>query len=222
MEAVPQHVGFIVDGNRRWARARGLPTIEGHRRGLQVVKKVLRWCLKKGVKYVSFYIFSTENWSRSEEEVSYLMKMVKAEMKKLAAELHKEGVKLAVLGSAERVDPKIMEDIAEAEALTAENTNGTACVLFNYGGQQEIVDAANKIEGEVTIEKLRENLYHPEVPDVDMVVRTSGEERISGFMLWRAAYAEMMFVEKNFPDMTEEDVDGVMEEFASRGRRFGK
>jgi undecaprenyl diphosphate synthase len=225
-ETVPQHVGFIVDGNRRWAKERGLPTLEGHRRGMELVKQVLRWCLERGVKYVSFYIFSTENWSRSAEEVGYLMGLAKKEMKKLAKELQQEGVRLAVLGSRERLDSEIAQFIDEAEAMTADGDKGTACVCFNYGGQQEIADACTRLVQAgaevVTPEQVRENLYHTEVPDVDMVVRTSGEERISGFMLWRAAYAEMLFVEKYWPDVIEEDIKGVLAEYAARSRRFGK
>lgn len=227
-EALPQHLGFIVDGNRRWAKAKGLPTLEGHRKGLAVVKEVVNWCLDRGVKYASFYIFSTENWSRTEEEVGYLMKMVKTEMKKLAQELHEKGVRLAVLGTRERLDKDISDFIDEAEELTQNNTKGTVCICFNYGGQQEVCDAVTKMANEgvdlraVSPEMVRENLYHPEIPDVDMVVRTSGEERISGFMLWRAAYAEMMFIEKNWPDMVEGDIVMVFDEYASRGRRFGK
>jgi undecaprenyl diphosphate synthase len=226
---VPTHVGFIVDGNRRWAKAQGLPTLEGHRRGRALVKKALRWCLSRGVQYVSFYIFSTENWNRTQEEVSYLMKMAKTEMRKLARELQEEGVQLKVLGTRERLEKEIADFIDEAEEMTAGGDKGTVCVCFNYGGQQEIADAFSRIctnnRGklvQVSVEDVRENLYHPEVPDVDLVVRTSGEERISGFMLWRAAYAEMLFVEKNWPDMTEADVEGVLEEYASRARRFGK
>lgn len=221
-EVVPRHLGFIVDGNRRWAKERGLPTVEGHRQGFDVVKKVLKWCIKRGVTYVSFYLFSTENWSRTEEEVGYLMGMVKLKMKSLAQELKKNGIKLSVLGSRDKLDPEIVGFIDEAEELTKDGTKGTVCVCFNYGGKQEIVDAVKKIDGEVTEEAIDANLYHPEVPPVDMVVRTSGEERISGFMLWRAAYAEMLFLKRYWPDMDEPAVKEVLAEYASRNRRFGK
>jgi undecaprenyl diphosphate synthase len=181
------------------------------------------------VKYVSFYIFSTENWERTEEEVSGLMGLAKSQMKKLAKELQTEGVQLKVLGRRERVDAEIVKFIDEAEAMTAAGERGTCSVCFNYGGQQEICDALAKIVqfnrgklDQVSPELVRANLYHPEVPDVDLVVRTSGEERTSGFMLWRVAYAELLFVEKYWPDVDEEDVAEVLAEYGSRKRRFGK
>jgi len=229
-KVVPKHIGFTVDGNRRWAKSnrKGLSTATGHEEGLSVIRKVVQWTLDRGVEYVTFYVFSTENWSRTEDEVGYLMGMAKREMGKFAKEMHEKGVRLAVLGSRERVDPEIVKFIDEAEALTAGNTNGTVGICFNYGGQQEIVDAVRKLVAdgvdmsELTIEGLRANLYHPELPDLDMVVRTSGEERLSGFMLWRLNYAEIMFIEKNWPDITEADVENILEEYTSRERRHGK
>lgn len=225
IEGAPAHIGFICDGNRRWAKARGLPVIEGHRQGVNTVKEVLKGVLHAGVKFVTFYIFSTENWGRAQEEVSGLMGLVRAQIKKLAQELKENNVKLLILGGRERVDEDILRMLSEAEEMTADCDGGTACVCFNYGGKQEIVDAARAIVsegGEVSEEALAAHMYHPEVPDVDMVVRTSGEERISGFMLWRAAYAEMLFLEKYWPEMSQDDARAVVEEFVSRNRRFGK
>ena len=221
-EMIPVHLGFIADGNRRWAKERGMPTLEGHKVGFETIKTVLKACIKRGVKYVSFYTFSTENWSRTEEEVSYLMGLVKMNMKKLAKELKENGIRLMILGSRERLDSEIVNFLDEAEEMTKDGKAGTVCICFNYGGKQEIVDAVKKIEGEITEEAIDANLYHPEVPPVDMVVRTSGEERISGFMLWRAAYSEMMFMERYWPDMDELAVDEVVAEYISRNRRFGK
>lgn len=219
---LPKHLGFIVDGNRRWARERGLPTLEGHRRGIELVADIAEECHKQGVKIVSFYIFSTENWNRSKEEVEYLMDLVEKCLKKFIKRCLKTDTKIAILGTKERLSDRLKEAVKEAEEKTRECKENILGLCFNYGGKQEIVDAANKIEGEVTIEKLEANLYHPEVPALDMVIRTSGEQRISGFMLWRMAYSEMLFLDKKWPDMAREDVGLILGEFAGRQRRFGK
>lgn len=219
---LPKHLGFIVDGNRRWARERGLPTLEGHRRGIELVADIAEECHKQGVKIVSFYIFSTENWNRSKEEVEYLMDLVEKCLKKFIKRCLKTDTKIAILGTKERLSDRLKEAMKEAEEKTRECKENILGLCFNYGGKQEIVDAANKIEGEVTIEKLEANLYHPEVPALDMVIRTSGEQRISGFMLWRMAYSEMLFLDKKWPDMAREDVGLILREFAGRQRRFGK
>lgn len=219
---LPKHLGFIVDGNRRWARERGLPTLEGHRRGIELVADIAEECHKQGVKIASFYIFSTENWNRSKEEVEYLMDLVEKCLKKFIKRCLKTDTKIAILGTKERLSDRLKEAVKEAEEKTRECKENILGLCFNYGGKQEIVDAANKIEGEVTIEKLEANLYHPEVPALDMVIRTSGEQRISGFMLWRMAYSEMLFLDKKWPDITREDVGLILKEFAGRQRRFGK
>ena len=219
---LPKHLGFIVDGNRRWARERGLPTLEGHRRGIELVADIAEECHEQGVKIVSFYVFSTENWNRSKEEVEYLMDLVEKCLKKFIKRCLKTNTKIAILGTKERLSDRLKEAMKEAEEKTRECKENILGLCFNYGGKQEIVDAANKIEGEVTIEKLEANLYHPEVPALDMVIRTSGERRISGFMLWRMAYSEMLFLDKKWPDMAREDVGLILREFAGRQRRFGK
>ena len=220
-----EHLGIIADGNRRWAKAQGLPSIEGHKQGLAVIKELVKAAAKAGIKYITFYVFSTENWGRSTEEVSYIMKLAETRVLKYAEELKENNAKLLILGSRARISPKLMSIMEQAEALTADCTGITVCMCFNYGGEQEIADAANiaaEVDGKITPETIRSHLYHPEVPDVDMVVRTSGEERISGFMLWRVAYAEFYFVKKYFPEMTASDIDKIVEEYESRNRRFGK
>jgi undecaprenyl diphosphate synthase len=219
---LPKHLGFIVDGNRRWARERGLPTLEGHRRGIELVADIAEECHKMGVKIASFYIFSTENWNRSKEEVDYLMDLVEKCLKKFIKKCLKTNTKIAILGTKERLSERLRAAVEEAEEKTKDCKENILGLCFNYGGKQEIVDAANKIEGEVTVEKLEANLYHPEVPALDMVIRTSGEQRISGFMLWRMAYSEMLFLDKKWPEMTREDVGLILQEYAGRQRRFGK
>ncbi|MDB5165392.1 MAG: Isoprenyl transferase [Candidatus Saccharibacteria bacterium] len=226
-QEVPNHIGYIIDGNRRWAKMHGLPTYEGHLAGYNAIQEVVKASFDAGAKYVSAYIFSTENWKRSEDEVGKLMGLV---LKLLTSDLHvfeENNTKLIVLGSKENVSEKIQKAIAEAEARTANNTGGTLAICFNYGGQIEIADAVKKIVqsgariGEITPELIEQNLYAPEVPPIDLLVRSSGEQRLSNFMLWRAAYSELLFLEKLWPDMTKDDVTAIIEEYSRRGRRFG-
>lgn len=218
------HLGIIPDGNRRWAKERGLPTIEGHKKGIDKFEILVDAAMKADIKYVTFYLFSTENWNRSKEEVSYLMNLVEKYMMKFAKDMVKRNGKLLVLGSKDKLSPKLVSTIEKAEKMTEDCDGITACFCFNYGGEQEIADAATIAaeEGEITPETIRKHLYRPEVPNVDMVVRTSGEQRISGFMLWRAAYAELMFMDKYFPEMEPEDIATIVAEFEKRNRRFGK
>lgn len=224
---IPQHIGYIVDGNRRWAKKHGLPTYEGHLAGYNAIQTVAEATFGAGVKYVSAYIFSTENWKRSEQEVNKLMGLV---LKLLTSDLRileENNIKLSVLGSRENVSQKIIDAIDDAEARTANNTRGTLAICFNYGGQLEIADAVKKIVqsnvpvDQITPELITQNLYAPEVPPVDLIVRTSGEQRISNFMLWRAAYSELLFIDKYFPDMTKDDVAAIINEYTQRDRRIG-
>ena len=219
------HLGIIADGNRRWAKENGLPKIEGHKRGLKTIEELVAASAKAGIPFVTFYVFSTENWGREESEVSYIMKLAETKILKMAEKMAKNNVRLLILGSRGKVNPTLTSLGEKAEKITADCTGTTVCFCFNYGGEQEIADAANialEADGEITPETIRKHLYHPEVPDVDMVVRTSGEERISGFMLWRVAYAEMMFIKKYFPEMTGDDIKEILKEYDSRSRRFGK
>ena len=220
-----EHLGVIADGNRRWAKERGLPTIEGHRRGLDSIEQMVIGARDAGIKYITFYVFSTENWGRSKEEVSYIMKLAETKIPKYAEKLKKNNSKMIILGSKKNVPPKLASAIEEAENLTADCTGITVCFCFNYGGEQEIADAAtiaSEVEDEITPDTIRKHLYHPEIPNIDMVVRTSGEERISGFMLWRASYAEFYFIKKYFPEMGYDDIKIILEEYEKRNRRFGK
>ena len=220
-----EHLGVIADGNRRWAKERGLPTIEGHRRGLDSIEQMVIGARDAGIKYITFYVFSTENWGRSKDEVSYIMKLAETRILKYAEKLKKNNSKMIILGSKKNVPPKLASAIEEAEKLTADCTGITVCFCFNYGGEQEIADAAtiaSETDGEITPDTIRKHLYHPEIPNIDMVVRTSGEERISGFMLWRASYAEFYFIKKYFPEMGYDDIKIILEEYEKRNRRFGK
>lgn len=218
------HLGIIADGNRRWAKAQGLPSIEGHRKGMESIKKLVEAAAQTEIKYITFYVFSTENWGRSAEEVSYLMKLIESQIMKYAKSLAENNAKMVILGSKDKVPPKLASLLEKAEAITADSTGITVGLCFNYGGEREIADAAAiaASEGEITPEAIRKHLYHPEIPDLDMVVRTSGEERISGFMLWRASYAEFMFMKKYFPEMSGKDIKTILKEYETRSRRFGK
>lgn len=227
-DSIPEHIGYIVDGNRRWAREHGLPAYEGHLAGYNAIQDIAKATFDTGVKYVSAYVFSTENWKRSQDEVSKLMSLV---LRLLKADLHifqEHDIRLRVLGSREGISDKIIQAIDDAEKATAENQSGTLALCFNYGGQAEIADAVKKIvqsgvsPDEVSPELLAANLYASDIPPCDLIVRTSGEQRLSNFMLWRAAYSELTFLEKNWPDMTKQDVTDILEEYKRRGRRFGK
>ena len=220
------HLGIIADGNRRWAKKNGLSKIEGHKRGLERIEELVGAAAHEDkVEFLTFYVFSNENWGREEREVSNIMRLAEKRILKLAEKMKKNNVRLLILGARERVPEKLMAEIDAAEALTADCDGLTVCFCFNYGGEQEIADAATAAvrEGlEITPESIRAHLYHPEVPNVDMVVRTSGEERISGLMLWRVAYAEMLFLEKYFPEMGADDLKIILKEYENRHRRFGK
>ena len=223
---VPVHLGLILDGNRRWAKAQALPSLEGHRKGYENLKTIGIAAIERGVKYVSAYVFSTENWNRSQEEVTYLMKLLLWVAKHEVKELHKHNIRLRLAGSRERLSPEILKAINNAETKTAGNTAGTLILCLNYGGHQEIVDAVNTIITQkptvpVSVEQFADYLYTPDVPPVDLLLRTSGEQRLSNFMLWRAAYSELMFVDKHWPDFSVADLDAALEEYAGRQRRFG-
>lgn len=219
------HLGIIADGNRRWARSHNLPTIEGHKKGLETIETLVDAASQAGVKYITFYVFSTENWGRSPEEVGYIMKLAESRILKYAEKLVEQNARLLILGSKTHVSKSLLKSMEKAEEITRGCTGITVCSCFNYGGEQEIADAANlalENNQKITPETIRAHLYHPEVPDIDMVVRTSGEERISGFMLWRSSYAEFMFIKKYFPDMAAKDITEIIKEYDSRNRRFGK
>lgn len=223
----PTHIGYIVDGNRRWAKKHGLPTYEGHLAGYNALKDVLLETLHQGVRYASAYVFSTENWKRTKKEVGHLMGLL---LKALEADLPifvENNVRLKVIGSRDGLSEALVKAIDRAEEKTKDLTGGELLLCLNYGGHLEIADAVKKViqsgisAEDVTPELIAQNLYAPEVPPCDLIVRTSGEQRLSNFMLWRAAYSELMFIDKHWPDMTTDDVAVILDEYARRNRRFG-
>ena len=217
----PTHLGIIMDGNRRWAKQHNKPLMDGHRAGLDVFKDIALAAFDRGIEYVSAYVFSTENWQRTQDEVSYLMGLVNKGIDKHLETFHQGGVKLLMLGSRTGIDEKILKTIDRAVAKTKDNTKGTLALCFNYGGQQEIAEAAAKASQPINEASLAANLYQPDVPALDFIIRTSGEQRLSGFMLWRAAYAELYFTDTLWPDFTPDDLDIALKEYAKRQRRHG-
>lgn len=225
----PQHIGFILDGNRRWAKQKGLSSMKGHLAGYKNLHHLALYVLKeKNIKYLSAFVFSTENWKRNEEEVNFLMKLVLRALTEYLDDFHTNNIRVSVLGTRTGLSKNLVKAIDSAEQKTAGNNGGTLALCFNYGGQQEVVDAVNKILGKARgskragIEEVAEAMYHPEVPPLDMIVRTSNEHRLSGFMLWRAAYAELLFIPKYWPDFSEQDIDLALDEYQTRQRRYGK
>jgi len=224
----PTHIGYILDGNRRWAKKHGLPTYEGHLAGYNALKDVVEATAEAGVEYISFYTFSTENWKRAASEVRGIMSLIRGLFKTDLKELQRKGYKLVVLGSHDKLPKDIVKMIEDAENASAEGHKATLAMCFNYGGQQEIVEATKKViaagvdPAELDNESFVQFLQHPEVPPCDLIVRTSGEQRLSNFMLWRSAYSEFMFLEKYWPEMTKADVDAILKEYSNRKRRFGE
>ena len=229
--AAPRHVGIIMDGNGRWAAARGLPRMEGHRRGVESVRRAVRAAIELGVSYLTIYSFSTENWSRPPQEVSFLMGLLKRFIRNDLADLHGNGVRVRIIGSREGLDPEITALLNEAEALTRGNDRLTLVVAFNYGGRQEIADAARRLAmramaGEldpasISAEMIRDELDTAGIPDPDLIIRTSGEQRLSNFLLWQSAYAEFVFLPQHWPDFDRAAFESALAVYNSRERRFG-
>ena len=220
---VPNHIGIIMDGNRRWAKEKNKKTIEGHLAGANRIISLAKYIFDKGIKYLSIYAFSTENFNRSAEEVSYLMGLIIKFFNERVNELHDYNIKIVVSGLRDNLSKEVLKCIDNVVDLTKDNTGGVLNVCLNYGGRREIVDAVNKIkEANITVteETFGKYLYN-DLPDLDFVIRTSGEERISNFMLWQISYAEFYFPKVYFPDFDEKEFDKALEIYNNRNRRFG-
>jgi undecaprenyl diphosphate synthase len=215
-----RYVAIITDGNGRWARARGLPVGEGHRAGADNLKKRLRDAGELGVQELTVYSFSTENWTRPQDEVSGLMALFAERIVDETPELHESGVRMRFLGRREGIEPKLVEQMAWAERLTDENDKITLFVAFNYGGRAEIVDAARRFEGGDE-DDFRALLYAPEMHDPDLIIRTSGEQRLSNYLLWQSAYSELVFRDELWPDFDRAAFEASIDEYRERRRRFG-
>lgn len=220
-------MGYILDGNRRWAKKHDLPTYEGHLAGYNALYDVIEATSDAGVKYISLYTFSTQNWNRAEEEVRGILSLIRRLFKSDIKRLVKEGYKVVVLGTRDGMPDDIVNYINGAEEQSRHGAKATLAICFNYGGQEEIVRAARKLveqkisSDEVTLDSFARAIDHPDVPPCDVIVRTSGEQRLSDFMLWRSAYSEFIFLDKFWPEMTKQDVTDILKEYTGRKRRFG-
>jgi undecaprenyl diphosphate synthase len=224
---IPKHIGIILDGNRRWAKAKGLPTFEGHRQGFENLKKVTTYVFKKGIKIVTVYAFSTENWNRDKKEVNYLMNLFRILVNKEINILAKQGIKVNFFGRLADFDKDLQKSIAKAKEKTKNGKNGLLNICLSYGGRDELVRAFKKIVSQgISAKKINEklisqNLDSAGIADPDMIIRTSGEKRLSGFLTWQSIYSELYFPEKTWPAFNEKDLDIAIEEYNKRQRRFG-
>lgn len=231
-ENKPRHIAIIMDGNRRWAKERKLPVQLGHKKGAETLENIIRYANKIGVEYVTVYAFSTENWKRSKDEVDALMQLLKSYLDSYSKRANTENICIKVIGDMSALSKDLQQSIANAIERTKNNTGTTFIVALNYGGRNEITNAVKKIAlkvknnelkiEDITENTITENLYTSEFPDPDIVVRTSGEIRSSGFLTWQSVYSEYLFLEKYWPDFSEKDLDNVIQTYQNRHRRIGK
>ena len=220
----PKHIAVIVDGNRRWAKQRNLPTFEGHRKGVDALENILDAAKEKGIKCVTAWVFSTENWKRSQEEVTYLFGLFRTFTDKYKKKCLDEKIRFVHIGRKDRIDPDIRKSLEELEQLSKDFTEYTFALALDYGGHDELIRTFNKINEkglEVTTENIEKNLDTASLPPVDLIIRTSGEQRLSGFLSWQCAYSEFYFTKTTFPDFTPEELKKALDDYAQRERRFG-
>ncbi len=227
---IPQHVGIIMDGNGRWAKKRGLPRNMGHKQGAAVFKKTINWCRELGIKCATFYAFSTENWKRPTDEVNGIMNLLRQYIRDIRAAA-KENIRIIIIGDISRFAEDIQAELIDIQNESRNNDGFITAIALNYGGRAEIVKAVQELtslvrEGklaseDITEELIEQHLYTSEMPPLDMVIRPSGEERLSNFLIWQAAYAEFIFMDVLWPDFTKKDLEHAVEVFAGRNRRFG-
>ena len=224
-EKTINHLGIIIDGNRRWAKKRGLPTFEGHKKGIDKVKKAIEWANKREIKNLTFFVFSTENWKRSKKEVDYLMKLAEEMIKDYEDTAKKEKIRIRVIGKKERLPKSLQKEIEKVENSTKNNKKMTVNFALSYGGRNEIVEVIKKIiEKKIPLEKINEKTISQNLwtTDLDLLIRTGKEKRLSNFLLWQSAYSELYFSSKYWPDFTEKDLEKALNDYYSRQRRFGK
>ena len=225
MNNIPQHIAIIMDGNGRWAKARRLPRLAGHRQGANAVKRTIEAVQKLGIKYLTLYAFSTENWSRPQEEIDGLMDLLSKTLDTYTDQAQKKNYRLVVSGSQEELPLNVLEKINKAVQTTSANTGLTVNLALNYGGRQEIVHAVNTLLAQgkkmISMDDISAHLYQPTVPDPELIIRTSGEERLSNFLLWQAAYSEFYFTPVLWPDFNADELQKALDAYARRTRRFG-
>ena len=225
--SIPKHIAIIMDGNGRWAKEKGKLRVEGHKKGAENIEKIIDYSIKLGVKYLTVYAFSTENWKRPEAEVKALMKLFAKYLDDKKEELKKQGVKLLVTGTEENIPNKLIKKIRNTEEYLSDRNQITFNIAFNYGGRKEIVDGINKIlkenrgNEEINEEEFKKYMYRPEIPDPELVIRTSGEFRVSNFLLWEIAYSEFYVTNVYWPDFDEREYDLAIASYNKRDRRFG-
>lgn len=223
---IPFHLGLIIDGNRRWAKERGRSVFEGHKKGLENLEKIGDYALAKGVKVLTVYAFSNENWKRNKKEVGFLMKLLFNTLSnRILQKIHKKGIKLNIIGERSKLSKELRKKIREAEALTRDNTKGVLNLAVSYSGRMEILQTVKRIIKEelpITEKSFKNCLYTAETPYPDLVIRTGGEKRLSNFLTWQSAYSELYFSEKMWPAFTEKDLEEAFKEYTNRERRFGK
>lgn len=225
--SIPKHIAIIMDGNGRWAKEKGKLRVEGHKKGAENIEKIIDYSIKLGVKYLTVYAFSTENWRRPEAEVKALMKLFAKYLDDKKEELKKQGVKLLVTGTEENIPNKLLKKIRDTEEYLSDCNQITFNIAFNYGGRKEIVDGINKIlkenrgNEEINEEEFKKYMYRPEIPDPELVIRTSGEFRVSNFLLWEIAYSEFYVTNVYWPDFDEREYDLAIASYNKRDRRFG-
>lgn len=223
-----QHIAIIMDGNRRWAKERNLPSAMGHKKGVEALKATLRACNDFGIKYLTVYAFSTENWNRKKEEVEFLMELLALTLTNELAEMHCEGVRIKFIGDIEKLSLKLQKILANSVETTKNNTGVTLQIAFNYGARDEIVHAVKSIAAqglsadEITEDVISKHLYTKEIPDPDLLIRTGGEMRVSNYLLWQIAYSEILVVKEFWPEFDKNSLANAVEEFQNRQRRFGK
>jgi undecaprenyl diphosphate synthase len=228
VSAIPRHIAIVMDGNRRWARQRHLPAIAGHRAGVETIRKTLRAARERGVEYLTLFSFSTENWSRDPEEVTGLMGLLEETIRRETDSLVRDDVRLEVIGRLHELSPGLQRSIAGAVEATSKCAHGVMTLAFNYGGRTEIVDAVRRLVADgvapdaVDEAAIASRLYAPEHPDPDLLIRTGGELRVSNFLLWQVAYAEMWATPVLWPDFSVSDLDDALASYATRERRFGR
>jgi len=225
---IPRHIAIVMDGNRRWARQRHLPAIAGHRQGVEIIRRTLRAARERGVEYLTLYAFSTENWQRDADEVNGLMRLLEETVRRETKSLVEDGVRLRIIGRLGELSASAQESFATAATATAAGTRGTMTIAFNYGGRAEIVDAVKQVVADglrpeaVDEAAIGARLYAPDHPDPDLLIRTGGELRVSNFLLWEVAYAEMWATPVLWPDFAVEHLDAALASYAARERRFGR
>ncbi len=225
-QRIPRHVAIIMDGNGRWARSRGLPRVKGHEQGVERIRPIALACAERGVEYLTLYAFSTENWRRPRREVRALLQLLSRAMDRKGEAYLEDNIRLRLVGSVERLDPALQQKVNEAIELNQHNTGLTICLAFDYGSRAEIVRAARTIASdldgsEVTEETIEQRLYTAGMPDVDLLIRCGGEVRLSNYLMWQSAYAELYFTEVLWPDLDEAELDRAFGEFSRRNRRYG-